>query len=391
VTIKRERGSGTVYGYRDGYRGERRKRGFAPISVDGRTELEAHRLLDHAIERQEEQQSHAVDPTLGEWIERWLANVGAAKSPRTAAVDRWALDQLGRSICERRLRALSVAGVEEELARLRDRPKRPRRSNPSTQRPSRGRGSGPLGHSSLIKVKRSLAEVLTEAERHEIIVRNVAKLARIPVGATPKGERRSLTPAEARSLIEAAEGEGLEALIVTALYTGLRPGELLGLPWTAVDLDAGTLVVRQALHRQDGGGVAIAAPKAKSDRVLALPDNVVEALRAHQRRQKAERLAAPVWEDHGLVFPNVIGRPVDHANLRREVRRLCAVAGIDPPITSHELRHSAASLLVAAGMPLEEVADLLGHADVTMLAEVYRHRTKRVVDLREGQARMLEG
>jgi integrase len=241
-----------------------------------------------------------------------------------------------------------------------------------------------------VKVKRSLAEVLTEAERHELVVRNVAKLARIPVGATPKAQRRSLTTAEARALIEAAEGEALEALIVTALYTGMRPGELLGLPWDALDLESGTLVVRQALHRQAGGGVAIAAPKAKSDRVLQLPDNVVLALRDHQRRQKAERLAAPVWEDHGLVFPNVIGRPIDHANLRREVRRLCTVAGIDPPITSYELRHSAASLLVAAGMPLEEVSDLLGHVDVTMLAEVYRHRTKRVVDVREGQARMLD-
>jgi integrase len=108
----------------------------------------------------------------------------------------------------------------------------------------------------------------------------------------------------------------------------------------------------------------------------------------HKVRQKTERLAAPAWEDHGLVFCNEIGRPLDPSNLRREVNGLCTAAGINR-ITPNELRHSAASLLVADGTPLEEVADLLGHKDVRMLAQVYRHRVKRVVDLTEAQGRML--
>jgi integrase len=387
---KRPYGEGSVYPFRGGYRGEYRSREVR-ITVQGRTEREAWRLLDESRRHRDEYRALGDNPKLGDWIDRWIADVGAAKSPRTAAHDRWALAQLGPAIREKRLRELRVIDVELELKRLRDRFQRTRPMNPRTGRPTPGRGSGPLGRSSLVKVKRSLGEVLTEAERHELVNRNVAKLARIPVGATPRGERRSLTPAEARALLAAAEGDRYEALIATALYTGLRPGEILGLPWEAVDLESGTLIVRQALHRQAGGGVAIAHPKSKSDRVLQLPDEVIALLRAHRTRQAAERLAAPVWEDHGLVFPSVIGRPVNHSNLRREVQRLCTVAGIDPPITSHELRHSAASLLVAAGMALEEVADLLGHADVTMLAEVYRHRTKRVVDLRVGQARMLDG
>jgi site-specific recombinase XerD len=89
------------------------------------------------------------------------------------------------------------------------------------------------------------------------------------------------------------------------------------------------------------------------------------------------------------VFPNEIGRPIDPSNLRREIAGLCEGAGIEPSISPNELRHSAASLLVNAGVPLEEVADFLGHANVRMLAQTYRHRVKRVVNLTEAQGRML--
>ncbi len=135
--------------------------------------------------------------------------------------------------------------------------------------------------------------------------------------------------------------------------------------------------------------MVIGPTKSKSDRVLAVPSVVVDALKVHKRNQAAERLGAPVWEDNGLVFCNEISRPLDPSNLRREVTRLCSKAKIEP-ITPYELRHSAASLLVAGGCPLEEVADLLGN-DVRVLAQVYRHRVKRVVDLTQVQGNLLSG
>ena len=80
-----------------------------------------------------------------------------------------------------------------------------------------------------------------------------------------------------------------------------------------------------------------------------------------------------------MVFCNNIGRLIDPSNLVREIGALCKAANVDR-ISPNELRHSAASLLVAGGTPLEEVADMLGHKDVRMLAQVYRHRVKRVVE-----------
>jgi site-specific recombinase XerD len=148
------------------------------------------------------------------------------------------------------------------------------------------------------------------------------------------------------------------------------------------------MTVRQSRKLLPGGTMVMGATKAHSDRVFKMPLVVLDALKAHKTQQAEERLAAPAWEDHGLVFCNSIGRPLDPSNLRRDLTQRCEEAGVER-ICPYELRHSTASLLVDKGLPLEEVSDLLGHKDVRMLAQVYRHRTKRVVDLTDAQDRML--
>ena len=127
--------------------------------------------------------------------------------------------------------------------------------------------------------------------------------------------------------------------------------------------------------------------KADSYRTLRLPSPVVDSLRAHKKAQAAESLKAPVWEHYDLVFPNAIGAPIDPSNLRRRVRDVCEKAGVDP-ISPNELRHSAATLMMEAGVPIQEAADVLGHNDMRMMSKVYRHK-RGVVDATEGQERML--
>jgi integrase len=174
-------------------------------------------------------------------------------------------------------------------------------------------------------------------------------------------------------LLAAARGDRLEALYVTGLMPGLRPGELLGLAWDDVALHAATLQVRRSLKRERDGLRVAELKTARSRRALDLPAPVVEALRAHHRRQAEERLVAgPEWDDHGLVFTNAFGRPMDPSNLRREFAKLTERAGLGR-WHPHELRHSTASLLSAAGVPLEHIADVLGHDGTRMTAQVYRH------------------
>jgi integrase len=216
---------------------------------------------------------------------------------------------------------------------------------------------------------------------------NPARRASIPKKATPKVERRTLTTEQARDLLSVTHTERHGIAVDLMLWLALRPGEACGVTWDAIDLDAGTLNVVQ-FRRVDfeTGAMSYAPPKAKSDRPLALPAPLVDRLRAEWKRQASERLALPpgVWIESGLVVATNVGGPIDPANLRRTVRRLARSVGIfdrkdERDLTPYELRHTAASLLVESGMALEEVSDLLGHANVRTLLESYRHRSRRVV------------
>ena len=146
----------------------------------------------------------------------------------------------------------------------------------------------------------------------------------------------------------------------------------MGLTWPCVDLDSdpGVLHVRHYLRR-GSEGVFLGAPKtAQSARSLDMPAFVSNALRAHL--EGSETRAEGVWRD--LVFPTGAGTPHGHRNLRRALRRLCADAGL-PALTLYDLRRTAGSLLVDAGVHLECVADLLGHSSV---ATTRRHYVRAV-------------
>ncbi len=210
------------------------------------------------------------------------------------------------------------------------------------------------------------------------MVRNVAGL--VPTPAGPRAPGRSLTVAQANDLLAAASGHPLEAAIVVGLTCGLRPGELLALAWDNVDLDARTLQVQHALVRI-GGKVEVGTTKtAASRRELRLPTATARALDEHRSRQAVQRAAVgEYWQDHGLVFPTGLGTLLDPANLRRGLRQVTEAAGLGR-WHPHELRHSAASLLSAAGVPLEEVADVLGHTSTRVTSSVYRHRTTPTVE-----------
>jgi integrase len=223
----------------------------------------------------------------------------------------------------------------------------------------------------MVRVHGEIARILRFAERRGKVMRNVATLVDVPAG--PKKQGRSLTVAQAKAVLEAAGGDRLEALYVTGLLMGLRPGELLGLPWTAIDFDAERLRVHRSLKREHNK-LVIGEPKTlRSRRTLDMPALVLDALKSHRERQEVERLDADAnWIETGLVFTTIVGTPIDPSNLRREFDRLTRTAGVGH-WHPHELRHSAASLLSAAGVPIEQISDVLGHEGPRTTAAVYRH------------------
>ena len=150
---------------------------------------------------------------------------------------------------------------------------------------------------------------------------------------------------------------------------------MLGLRWSEVDLEAGKLSVTRSL-KVTANGLAFGAPKNQaSRRSVPLNKSVVSALRAHRLRQNEERLSAPEWHGHGLVFPNRVGRPTDHNNLYyRESKPLLKNAELgDQGFTFHSLRHTFATALVKRRQHPKIVQSLLGHASITQTMDTCSH------------------
>lgn len=239
-----------------------------------------------------------------------------------------------------------------------------------------------LGHSSLIRLRTVLGQALRWAEKRGYVARNVATLADMPVGSRQARTGHAMTVDEARIFLDAIVGHRLEPMWLTQFALGLRPGEVAALTWPDVDLDAAKIHVRSSLRWTDGTP-SLEAPKThRSRRSLAAPTAVVDALRSHRRTQAELRLAlGQEWPQRWreLVFTNENGSPLDPANVRRDFRVVTDTAGL-PALRPYDLRHSAASLLAAEGVPLEHVADLLGHDGLRMARLVYVHALAPAVD-----------
>jgi integrase len=214
---------------------------------------------------------------------------------------------------------------------------------------------------------------LEKALELRLIPRNPAASAR-----PPKIRQEEITPLDVeqtRVLLAAAKGDRFECLYVLSLTCGLRMGEALGLKWSDIDLDAGTLRVHRQLQRiRDGGGLVFSEPKNASRRTIDLPQKALEALWSQRKRQIEEQLRGGAkWQDHGLVFASSKGTPMDAQNIvNRYFKPLLKRAGL-PDIRWHDLRHTYATLLLARGTHPTYVQKSLGHASVQLTLDRYSH------------------
>ena len=153
---------------------------------------------------------------------------------------------------------------------------------------------------------------------------------------------------------------------------GLRRSEALGLHWSDVDLDKGTLRISRGLQRAGGELRELPTKTPRSRRTVPLPPFVVQALRAHREGQAAERERAWHWEDTPYVFTSTVGTPIEPRTLTRTFHALCERHGLRR-VRLHDLRRSCVSLLLAVGVSPRVVMEIVGHSAIEMTMNVYGH------------------
>jgi len=328
--------------------------------VVGTTQAEVRDRLD-ALRR-----SVDVDPnlpegvTVGRFLEHWSTEVLPMADVSQVTIDGYRRIMklyIVPFIGKVRLDQLTPAHVRKMLATL-----KAQGLSPNTMRQARS----------------VLRRALRTAEADEMVTRNVAAIVDGVKMDAPKG--RTLTPEQARAVLSAAQGHEYGALLTVLLSTGLRKGEALGLTWSSLALDStpATLTVTQSLKIAADHTTYLDQPKTTgSRRRVHLPAPVVEVLRKHRVTQNAERLAfgpnwGGEWVTEDLAFTSSVGTPLDPHRVARAVKSITKDA-VGEAWTPHEMRHTAASLMLAQGVPLKTVSETLGHSSIRVTADVYGH------------------
>jgi integrase len=291
--------------------------------------------------------------TVNDYLTEWLA-AKANLRPSTRKSYQQHLDlYLAPRIGGVRLSALRGAHIERMMRDLRE-------------------GEAALGVATSRRVFATLRGALNKAVRQGILATNPC--ANVELESEVEHRRASIVwePAQARSFLKYVADNRLFAMYQMVITSGLRRGEVIGVRWEDIDLDAGLMLIHRSVV-QIGGRIVEGAPKTKrSKRVVPLDRDTIAALRAHRRRQAEEQLAAgEAWVNQtGRVFTRGDGALMSPEAVSRNFRTLSAAAGV-PVIRFHDLRHTSASLALAGGVPMRVVSDRLGHSTIAITSDLY--------------------
>ena len=352
---KRSNGEGTVYPRSDG------RWGATILLADGsrgtvyaRTERDAlEKMRELMRARDKGMPVITSNQTTGKYLEQWLEDT-ARPSVRPKTYDSYRLNvqRLLPLIGSIRLGNLSPAHVQSAYAALHRRGLSPRS----------------IHHAHTV-----LHGALGKAVRWGMITRNPTDGATRP--RIPRREMNTLNRDEVQRLFEATEEDQCHhALWVVLATTGLRLGEALGLRWEDIDLERGRLTVRRALQRQRQKGLVFVEPKSShSRRTVDLAARTVATLTRHRILQNKARLKSGAAADAPYsVFCHENGLPLDASGVTRRFDKILKAAGL-PDIRVHDLRHTAASLLLLGQVHPKVVQEMLGHSTITLTLDTYSH------------------
>ncbi|MGH2507600.1 MAG: tyrosine-type recombinase/integrase [Ktedonobacteraceae bacterium] len=218
-----------------------------------------------------------------------------------------------------------------------------------------------------------LRKALKDAVLQKMLSQNVTDHIALP--RVSDYEARVLTWAECERLIEASQGYRIWFFLVLALVTGARRGELLALRWSDVDVETGLVFIHRSVgHASYASGYVENEVKTRAGRrKVRLPQFVLDLIGKQKEYLEYLRVKAGTkWQEHDLVFTNLTGGYMDEASIRKPFKRLLKKLGL-PDMRIHDLRHSAATLLLASGVSPKVVQELLGHSDIKVTLGIYGH------------------
>jgi integrase len=365
---KRMNGEGSIYQRKSDGRwfgsivvtaesGEPKRKTVSSKTKDGARQ-KLKRLKDEK-ERHENEGLPSIDKmvTVGQLLDRWHKVIVATRRETTAINYGYVIDRHlvgfvlpeGKTLGSKKLALLTFDDVDTLLeVKCQD------GLAPSTRR----------------LIRSVLVQAINQAIKWRVVTRNEAAMS-TPV-TIPRAKGRSMTAAQARRFMNALKDLPLGCLFKLMLVTGVRRGEALGLRWEDVDLKKGVISVRQQIQRIDGELKATEVKTEKSRRSINLSKSMVLELKAHKSAQVKERKSAALWQDTGYVFTSNVGTPLDPRNVAKRFSSACSKARIGK-WHPHELRHTAASLMLANGVPLQVVSEILGHASIRITSDVYGH------------------
>jgi integrase len=289
-------------------------------------------------------------PTVGEYLEYWLEQiVHVARRPATyAKYESMVRVHIMPHLSDKRLDRLTVADC---------------------QRFANGRLADGHSASTVHTMVATLATALNRAMREEVITRNVAALVTLP--STPPTMRPLWNVEQLRHFLDTARTDPLHPALMLMAHYGMRRGEVLGLRWSDIDLDAGVIRIDNQLQRVRGELIQGPPKSHAGRRTLPLLDPIKQSLEHQRQRQDLDRDQAGLFAvDSDLVFTTSTGAPIEPRNVNRSFGRLCREAGL-PELRPHDMRHMCATLLKDVGVPARDAMAILGHSRIAMTLEIY--------------------
>ncbi|WP_339063632.1 tyrosine-type recombinase/integrase [Tepidibacillus marianensis] len=232
-------------------------------------------------------------------------------------------------------------------------------------------GMGGLSAQTILHHHRVLKEALEQAIKWQLIIRNVADAVEPP--RPQKIEMVTLNKEEVSKLIEAAKGSPLFPIIFTAIYTGMRRGEILALRWKDININNKMISVRQTLQAVKGKGLIFKEPKSGKERTVSIPDSLIEQLKKQKIKQRENKLLlGQIYSDQDLVFAQKNGSPFQPSEVTRGFNKIIKESGITK-VRFHDLRHTHATLLLEEGIHPKIVSERLGHSSINITLDTYSH------------------